>query len=325
MQAIAETKEALKRHSLWVDVFIRLAKEKPLGMIGLILVLVLFCTGIFAEFLAPYPPNATNISNTMAAPSTSHLLGTDNLGRDLLSRLIYGARISMIIGLGATAMQAVISTAIGLFSGFMGGKIDLIIQRFIDAWICFPGLVILITLRSIVGPGMIQLILILGITGGLSSVRFMRGLTLSIKENLYVQASTAIGAGTGRILWSHLLPNIMPMIIVLFTMSIGGVILAEASLSFLGLGLPLTYPSWGGMISGPGRQYMLANPWLAMWPGIALSLAVFGINMFGDALRDLLDPKLRGGVGGYNLEKSKKAKMKIIGRLTKSKPVNNAQ
>ncbi len=237
----------------------------------------------------------------MKPPSAKFLLGTDNIGRDVLSRIIYGARLSMIVGVVATSLHIVIATSLGMLSGYIGGKFDLIFQRFIDAYACFPDLVILITLMGIFGPGLLQIILVLGVSGGFRGVRFQRSLVFGIKENAYIEASRAIGATKWRILWKHLLPNILPMTIVLFTTGMGGVILAEASLSFLGLGLPPPYPSWGGMISGPGRTYLTIAPWMVFWPGLALSMAIFGINMFGDAMRDLLDPRLRGKIGRYSI------------------------
>jgi peptide/nickel transport system permease protein len=300
-----------KARNFWVDVLIRLLREKPLGAVGLILVLALFFTGIFANFLAPEGYNIIHLEHRLAPPSTGYPLGNDELGRDILSRIIWGARLSMIVGVVATALHTVISTALGMLCGYLGGKFDLIVQRFVDAWICFPQLVILITLMAVVGPGLLQILLVLGVSSGLSAVRFKRSLVFAIKENMYVHASEAIGARTGRILWYHILPNIMPMIIVLFTIAMGGVILAEASLSFLGLGVPPPEPSWGGMISGAGRMYMLEAPWMAFWPGVALTLAVFGINMLGDALRDLLDPRLRGKMGSFRAQAPKKMKVRL--------------
>ena len=307
------------RRRLWVALFIRLFREKPLGVVGLVLVAVLFFCGIFANFLAPEGYTTMHLDKRLSPPSREYPLGNDELGRNVLSRIIWGARLSMIVGITATAIHTVISTAIGMLSAYLGGKFDLIVQRLVDAWICFPGLVILITLMALVGPGLLQIILVLGVSSGISAIRFKRSLVFSIKENIYIHASEAIGARTGRILWSHVLPNIMPMIIVLFTIGMGGVILAEASLSFLGLGLPDPYPSWGRMISGPGRTYMLQAPWMGMWPGVALTLAVFGINMLGDAMRDLLDPRLRGGVGGYSIDRAERARLKVQKKLESSR------
>jgi len=315
-----ETVEEPKRRNFWLNLPVRLVKEKPLGTVGLVLVLALFFTGIFADLawlgmpgvgLAPEGYNTIHLEHKLAPPSAEYPLGNDNIGRCLLSRVIHGARLSMIVGIAATALHTIISTTIGMLSAYIGGKFDMVVQRFVDAWICFPQLVILITLMAIVGPGLTQILLVLGISTGISAIRFKRSLVFSIKENMYVQASQAVGARPIRILWYHLLPNIMPMIIVLFTIGMGGVILAEASLSFLGLGLPPPYPSWGGMISGEGRQYMLQAPWLAFWPGAALTLAVFGINMLGDALRDLLDPRLRGKVGSYGAKTPRKVRVRL--------------
>jgi peptide/nickel transport system permease protein len=302
--ALAERE--IGKQSQWIVLFSRLVREKPLGTVGLVLVLALFLTGIFANFLAPEGYNDVHMPLRLAPPSAQYPLGNDHLGRDMLSRIIWGARLSMIVGIAATAIHTVISTAIGMLSAYIGGWFDLVVQRFVDAWICLPNLVILISLMALVGPGLLQIIMVLGVASGISAIRFTRSLVFGIRENLYIQASQALGAGTTRMVLRHILPNILPMIIVLFSINMGSVILAEASLSFLGLGLPPPYPSWGGMISGPGRTFMLQAPWMALWPGLALGLAVFGINMLGDALRDLLDPRLRGKVGSYAAQVAKK-------------------
>ena len=308
-----------KQRSIFVDVFSRLFRQKPLGVIGLVIVLALFTTGIFADFIAPEKNTETspgyNIIH-LADRFTPHFstpeypLGTDQLGRDVLSRIIYGARLSMIVAVAATAIHTFISVSIGVACAFFGGKFDIIVQRFVDAWICFPPLVILITLMAILSPGLLQIVLVLGISGGIGASRFTRSLVFAIRENQYIDASRAIGAGSVHIMWRHLLPNILPMVIVLFSINMGGMILVEASLSFLGLGLPPPYPSWGMMISGEGRANIILAPWIMLWPGIVLSLVVFGINMFGDAIRDLLDPRLRGGLGRYG-RVSKKVLKKV--------------
>ncbi|HEY90946.1 MAG TPA: ABC transporter permease [Dehalococcoidia bacterium] len=310
--------DIIKRHSGLVDLLIRM-KRKPLGATGAILVLVLLFAGIFADLqwmglpqigLAPYHYNDVHLRDRLLPPSAQYVLGTDNLGRDLLSRVIYGARVSLIVGLSATALSTIISTILGTISGYLGGKVDLIMQRFIDAWLCFPGLIIYLTLMSLIGAGMLQVILVLGISGGIGGSRGARSYVFWIKESTYVGASQAIGCSAWQIIWHHLIPNIMPMLIVGFSMGIGGIILAEAGLSFLGFGIPPPIPSWGGMLSGAGRTYMFDAPWLALWPGVALTLTIYGVNMFGDALRDLLDPRLRGGmggIGGYGTKRARKA------------------
>jgi len=298
--------EEPKRRSFLADLFIRLVKEKPLGTIGGIIVLILLLTGIFAEALAPYGYNES-LGVYRGPPSPEYVLGTDNLGRDMLSRVIFGARISVIVGLSASSLSVLVSTIIGILCGYIGGKFDLIVQRFVDAWMCFPALVILIVIVSLLGPGMWQIIIVLGLQYGIAGSRVVRGAVIGIKENVYVEASRAIGAPTGRILMRHILPNIMAPLIILFTTRMPAIILAEATLSFLGYGIPPPTPSWGGMLSGPGRANMLIAPWMAIWPGLALSIVVFGVNMFGDGLRDLLDPRLRGGVGRYGVKKVKEA------------------
>jgi peptide/nickel transport system permease protein len=283
-----------------VEVTVRLIKEKPLGTFGAIIVIVLFLTGILADWLAPYSYMWQDLDVKLLPPSTEFLLGTDNLGRDLLSRIIYGARISMIVGVSVPAISAVMHLIIGGASGYFGGKIDLIIQRFVDTMMCFPPLVIMLTVVAIIGPGLVQLILLLGILGGLGGGnRVTRSLIINMKENVYVEAARAIGSPDWRIMIKHIIPNIMPMIIVSFSMGMGGAILAESSLSFLGFGIPPPYPSWGGMLSGQARRYMIRAPWMAIWPGLCLAIVVWGMNMFGDGLRDVLDPRLRGGLGRY--------------------------
>ena len=288
---------APKRRSRLADFFIRLVKEKPLGTIGGITVLILILVGIFADVLAPYPIWEIHLVDRLQGSSARYLLGTDHLGRDFLSRLIYGARLSLTVGLAATTVNVVVAVLIGGTSGFLGGKLDLVVQRFVDAWMAFPGLLLLLTIMSIAGQGLLQMILILGISGGIGGSRVLRGAVIGIKENDYFLAARAIGSPTTATLMRHVLPNIMPVMIIIFSISVGGVIMAEASLSFLGFGLPLELPSWGAMLSREGRLYMEQAPWLALWPGLCLTIVVYCLNMFGDAMRDLLDPRLRGAEG----------------------------
>jgi peptide/nickel transport system permease protein len=298
-RVMAET--TARKHWL-VTLLGRLLKEKPLGTVGAIITLLLLLTGIFADVLAPYGMNDTNAPAALAAPSARFWLGTDNLGRDLLSRVIYGARISVIVGLTASLLATIISVVVGVVSGYIGGKFDMVIQRLVDAWMCLPMILVLMMIVSLVGPGMVTLVINLGLWWGITGSRIIRGAVIGIKENVYVKAAVAAGSSTLTILVRHVLPNIMAPTIILFTTRVPNVILTEASLSFLGFGIPAPTPSWGGMLSGIGRNYMFRAPWMVVWPGLALAAVVYGVNMFGDALRDLLDPRLRGGAGRYGIK-----------------------
>lgn len=272
----------------------RLFRDKPVGAIaGLVFLGFLFC-GVFADWLAPYGFNEISPLKRLRPPSWEHPFGTDNLGRDVLSRCLYGAQLSVIIGLSAAALATVISVLIGILTGFLGGRFDMVTQRFVDGWMSFPELVILIVVVSVVGPGMPQIIGTLGLLLGIAGSRIIRSAVVSVRENMYVHAAQSIGASTVRILWRHILPNVLPPVIVLFTTRVGAVILAESGLSFLGLGVPPPAPTWGGMLSGSGKTYMFQGPWLALAPGLCLTVVVYATNMFGDALRDLLDPRMRG-------------------------------
>ncbi|MBN2240351.1 MAG: ABC transporter permease [Dehalococcoidales bacterium] len=299
-----------KKKNPFVDFIIRLVKEKPLGVVGLLIVIVLFLAGIFSDLIAPYGYNEIILAHRLDGPSAEHLLGCDNLGRDLLSRIIFGARISMIVALAGSAISSTVSFLIGAISGFLGGKYDMTMQRFVDAWMCFPPLVLYLIVMSILGPGLLQVILVLGVSMGLGGgSRVTRSAVIRIKEDVYFEAARAIGVPTSRILTHHVLPNILPIMIIGFSTGLGGFILAEASLSFLGFGIPPPVPSWGGMLSGTGRQYMLQAPWMALWPGLFLAIVVFGVNMLGDAVRDLFDPKLRGGLGRYSMSQDELEKL----------------
>ena len=305
---------APKRRAGLADFFIRLVKEKPLGTACGVIILLLILVAIFADVLAPYPYDEIHLVDRLTGPSARYLLGTDQAGRDFLSRLIYGARISIVVGLAATALNVVVAVLIGGTSGFLGGKLDLAAQRFVDAWMAFPGLLLLLTLMSIVGQGIFQIIVVLGIAGGIVGSRVVRGAVINVKENDYFLAAKAVGTPTSQILIRHVLPNIMPVVIIIFSINIGGVIISEASLSFLGFGLPLDIPSWGGMLSREGRLYMEVAPWLALWPGLFLTIVVYSLNMFGDALRDLLDPRLKGGQGSYG-SATRKRKRGFLARV----------
>jgi peptide/nickel transport system permease protein len=251
-----------KRRSAAATFIIRLVKQKPLGMVGGVIVLLMLLVGIFADLIAPYGMNEIHPGEGMISPSAKYWLGTDNLGRDMLSLVIFGARISIIVGLAASTIATFLSVIIGMLCGFFGGKFDLLVQRLVDAWMCFPGLIILMVIISIVGPGLWQVTLVLSLQFGIAGSRIIRGAVIGIKQNVYIEAARAIGSSNTRILFRHILPNIMAPIIILFSTRVPSVILSEASLSFLGFGIPPPTPSWGGMLSGSGRIICL---WRRGW------------------------------------------------------------
>ena len=283
---------------LWNHPFVgfhrKMLRQKKLGAIGGIVFALFLFAGVFADVLAPMGINETDMRQQLQSPSWEHWFGTDHIGRDVLSRILYGAQLSVIVGFLAAGLATVISIVLGVFCGYFGGTLDMAIQRFVDAWMTFPDLVLLIVVVSIVGPGVTQIIVILGCLYGIAGSRIVRGAVIGVRENMYTHAAQSIGARTLHILVFHILPNVMPVIIVLFTTRIGAVILAEAGLSFLGLGVPPPAPTWGSMLSGSGRTYMYLQPWLALAPGICLTIVVYAVNVYGDALRDLLDPRMRG-------------------------------
>ena len=281
----------------------RMWREKRLGTASGIIVVLLIVVAGLADVIAPFDLHQMHLMDRLQGSSTTYLLGTDHLGRDLFTRLIYGARISLLVGLTATTLNVVVAVLIGGTSGFLGGKLDIAVQRFVDAWIAFPGLLLLLTIMSIVGQGLLQITLVLGLTGGVVGSRVVRGAVIGVKENVYFEAAAAIGSVRWRTLIRHVLPNIAPVMIVIFSINIGGVIISEAALSFLGFGVPLEVPSWGGMLSREGRLHMESAPHLAFWPGLCLTVTVYCLNMFGDAVRDLLDPRLRGSAGRFGKER----------------------
>jgi peptide/nickel transport system permease protein len=266
---------------------------RKLAVVGLVLIVFLIITAISAPWLAPYPPNNINMAQTLAKPSVEHWLGTDNLGRDVLSRIIYGARTSLIIAVGATAVSVILGETLGLIAAQFGGIVFQIIMRIIDALMAVPMLLIALIMASLLGGGVKNVILALGV--GMLSVhaRMMCAQALSVKQNDYILAARAMGISDIRMMVRHIFPNAFPALMVVITVGLGAVILAEAGLSFLGVGVMPPYPAWGSMISD-GYKYILSNPALSFSPGIAIMLVVFGFNMMGDGLRDALDPRLRG-------------------------------
>jgi len=272
-------------------------RRKPLGALGGLIVLVLLFLALFAPWIAPYSYDETIPGARMKAPGAQFWMGTDNLGRDVFSRVVYGAGVSVTVGFGAVLLANVFATLIGITSGYFGGAYDICVQRVVDAWQSFPFLVVILSMMAVLGPGLLNLVLALGVLGAAAGSRVIRGTTISVMQNTYVEAARALGAGHLRIMLRYVLPNVAATIIILATIGLGAAILAESALSFLGFGVPPPYPSWGAMLSGSGRSFMYRAPWMAIWPGAAISLAVFGFNMLGDALRDVLDPRLRGGGG----------------------------
>ena len=272
----------------------RFCRRKPLGAVGAVIVLVLLVMAGFAEWIAPYAYDQQIADARLKPPGRAFLFGTDNVGRDIFSRIVYGARVSVTIGFLTVLLGNLIAAAIGITSGYFRGRYDIIVQRLVDAWQSFPYLIIILSLLAVLGPGMLNVILALSILVAAAASRVIRSATLSVVEHPYIEAARAMGASHGRVILRHVLPNVTATIVVIATIGLGGVILAESALSFLGFGVPPPHPSWGSMLSGSGRTYMYNAPWIAIWPGVAISLVVFGFNMLGDALRDVLDPRLRG-------------------------------
>jgi peptide/nickel transport system permease protein len=292
------------------------ARRKPLGFIcGIIVVFLIVIGDLFpimingafglsgvnvrlplvAEQIAPYDFEQQHLRNRLEAPSSSHWLGTDSLGRDILSRLLYGARVSIIVAFGAVAISQIMATVIGITSAYYGSWFDTITQRFVDMFQALPNLVVLITILGMFGSGIWQMTVAIGLLAGPPASRLIRGQVIAIMATPYIEGARVVGARDGRIMLVYVLPNVMALVILGATLRLGSVILTEASLSFLGFGLPPPFPSWGQMLSLEGRQYMLQQPLLALLPGIAIAISVFSFNLLGDALRDVLDPRLRGG------------------------------
>lgn len=272
---------------------LRVLFGRGLVIFGVSIILLVFFIALFAPFLAPYSPYDQNIAESLQKPSSQHLLGTDALGRDTLSRLIYGSRNSLMVGVVALGIAATIGILMGLFAGFLGGWVYTVIMRFVDSLMCFPMILLALVIASLLGGGMINVMMALGVAMLPGYARLMCGQVLSVKENDYVMAAHSAGASRLRIMLSHILPNCFPPLIVLMTMQIGAAILAEAGLSFLGIGIEPPAAAWGLMVND-GRFYLTTKPILSFVPGIAIMLIVFAFNMVGDGLRDALDPRLRG-------------------------------
>ena len=275
---------------------LRFARRYPLGALGAAILVLMILTAIFAPWLAPYDPQQTSVELQYTAPGKGLILGGDHLGRDVLSRLIYGARISLSVGLLSVGIGVTAGALIGVFSAYIGGKVDLVVQRLVDALMGFPPIILALGLMAALGASMNNVVIALVVILLPGTTRVIRSQTLSIKELDYVMAARSIDASPARIVLRHILPNVAATYIVLSTITLGFAIVVEASLSFLGVGIPPDVPTWGGMLTLGASRYINTAPWLAIFPGLAITLVVFAINLLGDALRDVLDPRLRGGI-----------------------------
>lgn len=306
-------------------------QKKPLGAAGLIFLIALLFIAVFADVLAPVKMEAgslpTDILHKLAKPYLAmsaaeraaareadavFWLGTDNLGHDVLSYLLYGARTSVVLCLSVTALSTLISVVIGTLSAVIGGWFDLILQRVVDAWQCIPGMLITVLMMSMFGNGTLQMILVMSIPGGIGGSRMIRSAAMSIKDSEYVKIAEMFGS---RVMWKtlrHVLPNTLPLIITTAAGGLGSVIMMEASMNFLGYGVSVGTPSWGYMITNQGRANMYTAPWLSIYPGLLIMLMVLAANLFGDSLRDYMDPRLKGGVGSYNTAKIRKLAAKQL-------------
>ncbi len=313
---------------------VRLFKTKPLAGVGIIVLFVFVLIAIFADQLAPVKMQAGTLPGNIIyklvkpwwmlseqekakeiASGTIYWLGTDNLGRDVLSYLIYGARTSVILCLGVSLISTFVSVIIGMLSATVGGWFDLIVQRFVDAFTCIPGMLLSMIIMNMMGNGMIQLIIVMSVPGGIANSRMIRSAAMSVRDSGYVKSSELMGAATMFKMLQHVLPNILPIIIITAAGGLGGTVMMEASLNFLGYGVAIGTPSWGYMITNQGRANMFTAPYLCLFPGICIAVMVLAANMFGDGLRDVLDPRLRGGVGTYDSKKINKIAKKYLNQF----------
>lgn len=302
-----------------------LARKHPLGVFGLIIVVVLVFCGLFAELVAPYDPDQLELTNKQASPSLDHPFGTDHVGRDVFSRTVFGARISLMIGVVSVAVGMAVGASLGVISGYFGKLVDSIIQRGVDVLLAFPAVVLLLAIVAVIGdedsafrrflndstpipegtflgvPVFLDIFILsvgIGVAVAVGSIRVVRGAVLSLKENVYIDAARAMGASDARIMWKHIFPNVAALVVVLASVFLPIAILAEAAISFLGIGVPTGTPSWGADLNGERLDAQNGIWWPVFFPGLALSLVVLGFNMLGDAFRDISDPRLRGTGGG---------------------------
>ncbi len=273
---------------------VQFARRKPLGFAGLMVLVIVGGAAIMAPWITPYHYAKTDFTDRLSGPTLTHIFGTDNLGRDLFTRVVYGARVSLGISFAAVVLAKTVATTIAITTGYYGGWVDKIGQRFVDMWIALPRLIIILTMIGLLGPSAKTLIILVGLANAPTSIRLIRSTVISVREEHYMEAARALGASNKRIMLQHLLPNVFHIVLFSATVTLGAVILIVASLGFLGYGVPPPQPDLGAMLSGAGLTYMRQNPWMAFWPGVVITAVVFAFNVLGDALRDVLDPRLRG-------------------------------
>jgi peptide/nickel transport system permease protein len=265
----------------------------PLSLLSIVIILGCIVLAVFAPVLAPYDYDEQDILARLKAPSAEHWFGTDDIGRDILSRIIWGSRVSITVSFGAVAVGVTIGTLLGLYAGYFQGWFDLVSQRLVDFMMSMPALIILLVVVSVAGRGVSTLIIALGLVQSALSTRVARATTMQLSGRQFIEAARVVGCSNTRIIYRHILPGLLPPMMVIISLGMGVAILAESSLSFLGYGVVPPTPSWGAMLSGSSRVYMINNPWMSIWPGVAIAAVVFAFNTLGDSLRDILDPRLR--------------------------------
>ncbi|MBR1780626.1 MAG: ABC transporter permease [Oscillospiraceae bacterium] len=311
-----EKKSSGKPRNGFVEFMTLLWRTKKVAFFGMVVLILFILVAIFADFIAPQKMEngllSSHLMEAAQAPSLKHPLGTDAMGVDLLSYMIYGARTSVILGVSCTILSTLISVIIGVASAVIGGKFDLFLQRFIDAWQCIPGMLIMLILMTMLGAGMGSMIVVLSVPGGIGGSRMIRSAAISVKDSGYCNMSKMLG---GKNLWRmihHVLPNILPLVLMNLANSLGGTIMMEATLNFLGFGVNVGTPSWGYILTSQGRSKMYTAPWIGLAPGLAITIMVFAAAMFGDGVRDILDPRLKGGMGSFSKEKIGKIAKKYM-------------
>jgi len=295
IQLVPRTVKLIHTANRWAHVTGRFARTKPLGFMGLAICTLSLLVGVFGNVFATEDPNfGGDYRENLRGPSADNWFGTDHQGRDVYSRVVFGTRVSLQVAFFAIVIGTFGGFIIGIISGYAGGKVDMVLQRITDSFLAFPTILLALTLVAVLGQGMNSVIIAVAIAFAPNSVRVTRGTVLSVRKNDYIDASRTIGASNLRIMVRHILPNVLAPFLIIASVALGSAILVEASLSFLGMGVPPPWPSWGRMLSGSASEYALIAPWLVIFPGLAITVLVLGFNLFGDALRDIWDPRLRG-------------------------------